>query len=441
MSRVAIGLMFGVALSCGLSSVGMGESPPPAKADQVAELTRQLDDGDAKVRNKAITQLRMLSRRVDRPGAKRRQLGEMTDPKMPGLVSLLVKAAGDKSELNREAALLGLADTRDAQAVAALREALKDKSQEVRLMAACLLTEFQDAAGLEELKAATRRYRDQPKSAGYFEIEMLLASLERITGKSFGEIPMSQMLFSDGRAAGSARKREQHLLNSWIAWWDWVPPSPLDWSAFNDSKGVLLTDRFAETIKDLPNEQQSAAVKRLQLLLKSPEVEIRRRAALTLGNLQDNSGVPTMIADFATAKGHDRDNVAVALRVLKDPRAIPVLRDALKDKSPYIRNIALAALGELKATTAYDDIVAHLSDLGDEGAQRDKLDCMTITPATSACYALGALGDRRAIPLLIDVLENGKSKSAARQALELLTNEKFGADAVRWREWWNRQGK
>jgi hypothetical protein len=68
--------------------------------------------------------------------------------------------------------------------------------------------------------------------------------------------------------------------------------------------------------------------------------------------------VPTLIADLAMAAGRDRDNLVVALRVLGDRRASPALRAALKDKSPYVRGIAVAALGELKSAKAYDEIVA-----------------------------------------------------------------------------------
>src|SRR4051812_31238011 len=113
-------------------------------------------------------------------------------------------------------------------------------------------------------------------------------------------------------------------------------PDVIDWKAFDDPKSFLLTDAFAKSISDLPAPAKAAAVQRLQGALKAKDVEIRRRAALTLGKLGDKSSVPVMIEDLTKATGHDRDNVVVALRVLKDERAIPALRKALKDQSSYV---------------------------------------------------------------------------------------------------------
>jgi HEAT repeat protein len=112
------------------------------------------------------------------------------------------------------------------------------------------------------------------------------------------------------------------------------PPQALDWKSFDDPNALLLTDSFAKSIGDLPAPEKATALKRLHQSLLSREVEVRRRAALTLGRLGDWSGVPVMVADLSKATGRDRDNVIVALRILKDERAIPALRAALKDKSP-----------------------------------------------------------------------------------------------------------
>ncbi|HEV3263491.1 MAG TPA: HEAT repeat domain-containing protein [Gemmataceae bacterium] len=208
----------------------------------------------------------------------------------------------------------------------------------------------------------------------------------------------------------------------------------IDWDAFDDPKAFVLTGTIAQTVSDLPEAQRAAAIKRLQESLKAKEVEIRRRAALTLGALGDTTGVPVMIADMKKAQGRDRDNVVVALRVLKDRRAVPVLREALKDKSPYVRGIAVSALGELKAAGAYKDIVAITKDK----QFRDNT-CIRDCPAHLACYALGALGEKKAVPVLIDLLQDKDVKESARQALEVLTKQKFGHDADKWTTWWRTQ--
>lgn len=211
----------------------------------------------------------------------------------------------------------------------------------------------------------------------------------------------------------------------------------IDWQAFDDPTGVLLTEPFAKSISELPASEKAAAVLRLQESLKSKDIEICRRAALTLGNLGDKSGVPVMIKALSTAEGSDRNNVVVALRILKDERAIPTLRKALKDESPYVRAIAVAALGELKASQVYDEIVLLTKDKGDKpGKKEGTLNCLPTSPAALACYALGNLDEPRAIPVLIKLLDDQDLRVPAAQALEALTQQKLGNDPEKWKAWW-----
>lgn len=224
----------------------------------------------------------------------------------------------------------------------------------------------------------------------------------------------------------------QLLWPSAAVWLAQSAPSP-DWKAFADPQEIVLIDPVTKSVARLPDKEQTAARQRLREFLAHKEVEVRRRAALTLGKLGDGSGVPVMIADLAMASGRDRDNVIVALRILKDPRAIPTLRGALTDPSPYVRGIALGALGELKAVAAYDEIVALTTD------KETKPDCLRILPGDMACYALGALGEKRAVPVLIERMRDKDLANQAQQALETLTKQKLGADPEAWTTWWKTQ--
>jgi HEAT repeat protein len=221
------------------------------------------------------------------------------------------------------------------------------------------------------------------------------------------------------------------------------PCLAVDWGTFDNPQAIVLTDPLAKSIGELAAPDKAAAIQRLHESLKSQDVEIRRRAALTLGHLGDKDGVTAMIADMSQATGHDRDNVIVALRILKDDRAIPALREALNDKSPYVRGIALAALGEMKATKAYDDIVGLSNDKEENGGGKNAgtLNCFRNYPADMACYALGALGDKRAVPVLIERLTDKDLQESARQALEALTNQKLGNDPEKWKAWWKVQDR
>ncbi len=220
------------------------------------------------------------------------------------------------------------------------------------------------------------------------------------------------------------------------------PCSAIDWRTFDNPQAVLQTSRLAKEISDLPAAAQDEAKQRLVQSLASTDVEVQRRAALTLGELGDKQGVPRMIAALTTATGRDRDNIVVALRILKDERAIPALRGALKDESPYVRGIAVSALGELKAVATFDAIVSLTTDKDDKREKElGKLNCLPMSPALSACYALGALGDRRAIPILIEILADKDLQGPASQSLEMLTKQKFGKDAQKWQTWWQEQAK
>jgi len=200
-----------------------------------------LKDPDAQVRWQAIHGLRMLSRRTNRMGpqrtAARSQVGPGDEratpppefpPKVEGLVPHLVAAADDEAENNRICALYALADSRDAAAVAELRKRLGDPSEKVRFHAACFLTEYQDASGLPEMQAALARLlRSDPNEdvEYYFHAAALLASFERITGKSFGPLPLNPLLSSDTEEMPRLERRYNALLTTWARWWAWEPPA------------------------------------------------------------------------------------------------------------------------------------------------------------------------------------------------------------------------
>ena len=179
------------------------------------------------VRSSAVRGLRMMGRRTARSGGKRIRRGPDFEPKVRGLVPYMISAADDKAERVRISALYALVDSRDPAAVAELRNRLMDRSEKVRLRAACFLTEYQDAAGLSEMREALSRLRKTKKIekeddfSHYGRIEMLLASFERITGKSFGEIPRNPTLSSSLDSA--KRERYEELLDTWHTWWTWQP--------------------------------------------------------------------------------------------------------------------------------------------------------------------------------------------------------------------------
>lgn len=198
--------------------------------ESVALLCELLTDHDEKIRREAIHGLHGMARRTERIGGKRIQRKPDFAPKVGGLVPYLISAASDKVEDNRIVALYALADTRDPLAVSELRKKLKDPSVLVRSLAACFLTEYQDATGLPEMRNALDRLGsiNLPLALDmlyYNEAERLLASFERIIGKSFGRIPPNPNLCSDTRQIQkqNIKKRYNTLLDTWAEWWAWEP--------------------------------------------------------------------------------------------------------------------------------------------------------------------------------------------------------------------------
>ncbi|MCF7957502.1 MAG: HEAT repeat domain-containing protein [Phycisphaerae bacterium] len=227
--------------------------PTQPSADLACKMLKDTDDI---VRSQAIGVLRLMARRTDRIGPQRtirprplvkinpaekeknirQQLankakGKSTPPKkdspklydefppqVDGLVPHLIEAANDTSFQNRIFALYALADTRDPPAVVTIRKCLKDPHEKVRINAACFLTEYNDNASLPELKRAViwlNKTKPTDQFDYYWTAEKVLASLERITKKSFGEIPMNPGLHSHSGQADKSAVQYQYLIKRW----------------------------------------------------------------------------------------------------------------------------------------------------------------------------------------------------------------------------------
>jgi hypothetical protein len=238
-----------------------------------------------------------------------------------------------------------------------------------------------------------------------------------------------------GREAGLLLRRLNALVpDAFRIHWQYFDRET-QFERLENSAEFFIPTQFFDQLSKLPAAEKNEAIDRLKKSLEAETVEVRRRAALALHAMGDRSGVPVMIRDLATAKGHDRNNVIVALRVMKDERAIPALVAAVEDPSPYVRTIAIYALGEMRVMSAYEVIAKHVTDNETYG------DDVPSAPANAACDVLGQLGDKRAIPLLIEQLDARFSGNSAARALNKLTGQDFGRDEQAWSAWWAGQNK
>jgi HEAT repeat protein len=190
------------------------------------------------------------------------------------------------------------------------------------------------------------------------------------------------------------------------------------------------------------------AVEALLEALEDQEPEVRRGAAWALGVIRNPRAVEPLVSRLRDADESVRSGAAWALGVIGDPRGVPALVDALRDSSPEVRRKAAWALGEIGEREAVDALVQVLEDedldvrrvtflvlekLGwkpteEEEVRRliaerewDRLAGMgdvaveSLIEALSAedgetrmkaAWALGEIGDRRALEPLLDVLED-----------------------------------
>ena len=92
-----------------------------------------------------------------------------------------------------------------------------------------------------------------------------------------------------------------------------------------------------------------------------------------------------------------RENAVWALGALGNPKAVPVISAALRDKEAAVRRRGAWALGALDASEAVTALVGALSD-EDAGVRRQ------------AAWALGAIGDRAAVDGLLKALTDSAAE-------------------------------
>jgi HEAT repeat protein len=157
---------------------------------------------------------------------------------------------------------------------------------------------------------------------------------------------------------------------------------------------------------------------------KSPET--RAVIARALGELKDSSSVEPLAAalDVNTADGAtSRMNAAIAqaLGDIKDPKGATALISLLRSRDDYVRQDAIASLGELRAQAAVPTLV--------ELALDDKS-----PPAVNrrAIVALGEIGDARAVPTLLKAMfkQRGNTVFAQEASYSLFQVGKPAADAL-----------
>ncbi len=218
----------------------------------------------------------------------------------------------------------------------------------------------------------------------------------------------------------------------------------------------LETDKLLELLKDpaspdsplvaglLGQKQDHSFVLPLCRALTSSRIDVRREAALALGNLGSQTAVPSLLSALKDPEPAVRSRAAVSLAKLDAKEAVPSLKKMKDDPSRQAAGHAVQALGQLlgsEACSLMNEMVHHhpsnfvrcealavLAGLDHETALSAALECLedpVKAVVISACKILVRLNDLEAAPKLEKTIEKARSASVrmnARAALTRLLN-------------------
>ena len=197
-----------------------------------------------------------------------------------------------------------------------------------------------------------------------------------------------------------------------------------------DFKGVEAKDHMADVIADafikavtlteLPEVREivgwtlrhmgwaDRAAKSLILVLQTqgiPKV-LHYRIIEALADIQSKVAVSELIFRLHDPDRNVRWRAAIALGLIRDPKAIPYLRKLTRDRDRFIRTKAVAALGHIEAGTALPDLAVATEDI-DFRVRRE------------ACRAIGRIGRPQGIPALVRALKDSRTSVRAMAVIGL----------------------
>jgi len=141
--------------------------------------------------------------------------------------------------------------------------------------------------------------------------------------------------------------------------------------------------------------------------LADPDVNVRFEAASALVRVPDERALEPLIKASADLDEDVRSASCEALGAIKDDRARAVLVDRLSDRKAIVRGHAALALGVMRAQKALEALIKRA------GRERDA------EALGAIAWALGAIGDRAALPAL-ERLATHASEVVKAQAIEAL---------------------
>ncbi|HOK55981.1 MAG TPA: HEAT repeat domain-containing protein [bacterium] len=190
--------------------------------------------------------------------------------------------------------------------------------------------------------------------------------------------------------------------------------------------------------------------------LKDKNWEIRKYAIWALGEIKEDIEIEKLIPLIKDKEFLVRKEVAETFEKIKNPLSIPQLIELLDDSNWMVRMASVKALGALKDIRGFEPVLNMLNDKQIEvkieaikalANFKDKRATVSLISNLNdryhllireySAYALGEIGDKRAVYSLINLLksENYELKRIAREALRKITGVDFGYDKEKWYNW------
>ncbi|MET0646790.1 MAG: HEAT repeat domain-containing protein [Pyrinomonadaceae bacterium] len=163
-----------------------------------------------------------------------------------------------------------------------------------------------------------------------------------------------------------------------------------DWRARKNAAWALGEMRYDDS------STRTRAIRALGAAIEDEHREVQTGAIDSLGEIRDGDALKPLVAALKRPDSKVRERAALALGEIRDSAAVESLIGALDDESLPVRLEVIRALAEIRDARAVEPMIAALSDTREE--------------------VRASLGD----------------------ALKEITDQDFGADATRWREWLGR---
>lgn len=186
---------------------------------------------------------------------------------------------------------------------------------------------------------------------------------------------------------------------------------------------LVNADSPYRIIAILENERKLEAEPDVKLssFFKSKDANIRSRAILAAGRIGNPAGLPALQPLIKDSSADVRAELAFALGQIRSRKGLPIAIALLKDSDSNVQRLAIEALGKIGALESSTEILPFLNDqqpgIREQAALalaliKDRNTTETLINKAkqedlaqwSYVYALYRLADRRAIPVLHEVL-------------------------------------